>query len=165
MHKSNGVFVWKRQQNFAIAVVDFSSAKLSYCFLQILVYSAQNLCYNLLEQSQIFAKSGCKMIEIKNITISAVFGFQLLLLALCTVVLSVLGYWLFVGVANNVLADSLQVLATNSVVLNAQFLTFIPVIAIINCVLILFLSAISFAFPMLKIRKINPVQIIKSREE
>lgn len=106
-----------------------------------------------------------KALGCKNGTISAVFGFQLLLLALCTVVLSVLGYWLFIDVANDVLVDSLQVLATNSVVLNAQFLTFIPVIAIINCVLILFLSAISFAFPMLKIRKINPVQIIKTREE
>jgi len=63
------------------------------------------------------------------------------------------------------LVDSLQVLAANSVVLNAQFLTFIPVIAIINSILVLFLSAVSFAFPMFKIYKINPVQIIKTREE
>ena len=93
------------------------------------------------------------------------FGFQLLFLALCTVVRSVLGYWLFVGVANSVLVDSLQVLAPGRVVLDLDFLKFTPTIAIMDAILVFVLGAISFVFPMLKIHKINPVQIIKTREE
>ena len=106
-----------------------------------------------------------KALGCKNSTIGVIFGLQLLLIAICTAILSILGYGAFIGVANDILVNSLQILAPGRVVLDLDFLKFIPIIAIMDAILVFVLGAISFVFPMLKIRKINPVQIIKTREE
>ena len=106
-----------------------------------------------------------KALGCKNGTIGVIFGLQLLLIAICTAILSIWGYGTFIGVANDILVNSLQILAPGRVVLDLDFLKFIPTIAIMDAILVFVLGAISFVFPMLKIYKINPVQIIKTREE
>ena len=96
--------------------------------------------------------------------IGTVFGLQLLLIALCTIVLSIVGYFFFIDLANDVLIESLKVLAPSHIVLDLEFLTFKINIAGINSLLVIVLTLISFVMPMMKIYKIKPVQIIKAKE-
>ena len=105
-----------------------------------------------------------KALGCKNSTISVTFGLQLLLIMALTIIMSILGYLLFIGAANDVLVSSLKELAPNRVVLDLEFLTFKPMIALINSLLIVVLTVVSFVIPMLSIYNIKPVKIIKSKE-
>lgn len=105
-----------------------------------------------------------KALGCKNNTIGIVFGFQLLLIALLTIILSTIGYFFFIDLANDVLIESLKVLAPSHIVLDLDFLTFKIDIVGINSLLVIILTIISFVIPMLKIYKIKPVKIIKTKE-
>ena len=105
-----------------------------------------------------------KAIGTHNTTIGVVFGLQVMLIALLTCIMATAGYYLFIGMANDVLVESLSRLAPGRVMLDLEFLTFKPKVALVNCGLILLLSILSLALPMIKIKRIKPVQIIKAKE-
>lgn len=105
-----------------------------------------------------------KALGCNNNTIGIVFGLQLLLIALCTIILSTIGYYFFIDLANDVLIESLKVLAPTHIVLDLDFLTFKMDVVYINSLLIVILTVVSFIIPMLKIYRIKPVQIIKTKE-
>ena len=105
-----------------------------------------------------------KAIGTHNATIGVVFGLQVMLIALLTCIMATAGYYLFIGMANDVLVESLSRLAPGRVMLDLEFLTFKPKVALVNCGLILLLSILSLALPMIKIKRIKPVQIIKAKE-
>lgn len=48
--------------------------------------------------------------------------------------------------------------------LNLKFFSFMPTVAIANCVLIVALALLSLIFPMIKIKQIKPVKIIKAKD-
>jgi len=79
-------------------------------------------------------------------------------------ILSTIGYYFFIGLANAVLIESLKVLASDHVVLDLDFLTFKMNIVGINSLLVLVMTIVSFVIPMIKIYSIKPVQIIKAKE-
>ena len=106
-----------------------------------------------------------KALGAKNGTIGVVFGLQVALIALLTCLISVVGYFIFIGVANDVLIESLQQLAPSYIVLDLEFLDFKPIIALVNSVIVVFLAAVSLVFPMLKIKSIKPVKIIKTNDQ
>ena len=62
------------------------------------------------------------------------------------------------------LIESLKRLAPSQVVLDLDFLTFKPAVALVNCALVFALSLISLIIPMIKIKAIKPVKIIKAKE-
>lgn len=105
-----------------------------------------------------------KALGTQNGSVFAVFGVQVLLIALLTCLLASLGYYLFIGLANDVLIKSLVTLAPARIMLDLDFLTFKPIIAVINCALVAVFSVLSLIVPMVKIKRIKPVQIIKSKE-
>lgn len=105
-----------------------------------------------------------KAIGAKNGTIGRMFGGQILLIALVTAVLSVLGYGLLIGKTNDLLIRSLQMVASGRMISDLPFLTFRPGIAVQNCLLILLLSLVSCWIPMYRIRKLDPVKIIRTEE-
>ncbi len=105
-----------------------------------------------------------KALGTKNGTIGVVFGLQVMLIALLTCGLSTLGYYLFIDVANDILIESVKRIAPSWPMLDLQFLTFKPEIALMNCVLIFVLAFVSLIFPMIKIKAIKPVKIIKAKE-
>ena len=105
-----------------------------------------------------------KALGCKNNTIGIVFGLQLLLIAIFTIILSTVGYFIFIDLANDVLIESLKVLAPTHIVLDLDFLTFKMDIVGINSLLVVVLTIISFVIPMLKIYRIKPVKIIKTKE-
>ena len=73
-------------------------------------------------------------------------------------------YYYFIDMANDVLIESLKRLAPSHVMLDLDFLTFKLSVVNINVILILLLGILSLFIPMLKIRKIKPVKIIKTKE-
>ncbi len=105
-----------------------------------------------------------KALGTKNGSIGVVFGLQVVLIAILTCILATAGYYFFIDIANDVLIESLMRLAPNSVVLDLDFLTFQPKIALDNCILIFILALASLIFPMAKIKAIKPVKIIKAKE-
>jgi ABC-type antimicrobial peptide transport system permease subunit len=105
-----------------------------------------------------------KALGAKNNSIGIVFGLQVVLIAILTCVLATLGYYFFIDFANDVLIESLKRLAPSSVVLDLDFLTFKPTVALVNCVLVFALSLVSLIIPMIKIKAIKPVKIIKAKE-
>jgi ABC-type antimicrobial peptide transport system permease subunit len=105
-----------------------------------------------------------KALGTKNNSIGIVFGLQVVLIAVLTCVLATLGYYFFIDFANDVLIESLKRLAPSSVVLDLDFLTFKPTVALVNCVLVFALSLVSLIIPMIKIKAIKPVKIIKAKE-
>ena len=88
----------------------------------------------------------------------------MLLIAIFAIVLSTFGYLIFIDLANDVLVESLKVLAPSHVVLDLNFLTFKPKIALENSILIIILTIVSFVIPMIRIYRIKPVKIIKTKE-
>ena len=105
-----------------------------------------------------------KALGTKNSSIGAIFGLQVALIAILTCILATAGYYFFIDLANDVLIESLMRLAPGHVVLDLDFLTFKLPIAIKNCILVIILAAISLVAPFIKIRFIESVKIIKSRE-
>lgn len=105
-----------------------------------------------------------KALGTQNNTIGTVFGLQIGLIAILTCFMSVVGYYFFIDAANEVLLDSLKRIASHRIVLDLKFLTFQPDIAVQNCILIVVLAILSLAFPLVKIKNIKPVKIIKTKE-
>lgn len=105
-----------------------------------------------------------KALGTKNSAISTVFGMQVMLIALLTSVMSTIGYFIFVDTANTVLFKSLLRLAPLNVVLDLDFLTFKPAIAAFNCAAIFALAFLALLLPLIKIKLIKPVKIIKAKE-
>jgi hypothetical protein len=79
-------------------------------------------------------------------------------------VLSTVGYYFLVDVANDVLFESMKQFVKSRVVLDLDFFTFMPKIALEDCALVAALSAVSMLIPMIKIKAIKPVKIIKAKE-
>ena len=105
-----------------------------------------------------------KALGTKNGTISAIFGLQIFLIAFLTSIMSNIGYYFFIGIANNVLFKALRRLAPVDVILDLDFLKFTPAIAIANCIIIFALSLFALVVPLMKIKAIKPVKIIKARD-
>ena len=105
-----------------------------------------------------------KALGTKNTSIGVIFGSQVILIAILTCLLSTAGYYFFIDLANDVLVESLKRLAPSNIVLDLDFLTFRSEIAALNCLLIFSLVLISLIFPLLKIKAIKPVKIIKAKE-
>ena len=105
-----------------------------------------------------------KAIGTSNKSVAVVFGLQILLIAVLTSIMTTIGYYYFIDIANDILIESLKQLAPSQVVLDLQFLTFKTDIAITNCILILLLAGASLFAPIIKIKNIKPVKIIKAKE-
>lgn len=105
-----------------------------------------------------------KALGTKNRTIVTVFGIQVGLIVILTCLMSTVGYYLFVDVANDVLINSIRAIAPTWIVLDLQCLVYDPTIAFFNCLLVIGLAGASLIFPMIKIKAIKPVKIIKAKE-
>ncbi len=105
-----------------------------------------------------------KALGTKNGAILIVFGLQVFLVAILTCALSTVGYYFFIDIANDVLFQSMQQLVPSQVVLDLDFFVFMPKVAIMDGILVFALSILSLIAPMLKIKAIKPVKIIKAKE-
>lgn len=105
-----------------------------------------------------------KALGTNNMSITSIFGLQIWFIVLVTSVISSLGYYVFIGLANDVLIESLKILAEGYTIFDLEFLLFSMDICLINILLIFVLGFVSLVIPMLKIKNIKPVKIIKVKE-
>lgn len=105
-----------------------------------------------------------KALGTNNLSISSIFGLQIILIVLVTSVVSSFGYLIFIDLANDVLIESLKILAEGHILFDLDFLMFDLKICLLNIILISLLGIVSLIIPMLKIRNIQPVKIIKVKE-
>ena len=105
-----------------------------------------------------------KALGTQNGTVATIFGLQMFLIALLTCVLATVGYYFFIDLANDVLIASLRRIAPSRIMLDLDFLKFELNIVRDNCILVVILTAISLLIPMIKVKTIKPVQIIKTKD-
>ena len=105
-----------------------------------------------------------KALGTMNSSVGVIFGLQIMLIALLTCGLSTLGYYLFIEVANDILIESVRRIAPSWPMMDLQYLIFKPIIALQNCMLTFSLALLSLIAPMIKIKAIKPVKIIKTKE-
>lgn len=105
-----------------------------------------------------------KALGTKNLSISSIFGLQILLIVVVTSIASGVGYLFFIDLANDVLIESLKILAKGHTMFDLDFLLFDFKICMINTGVIMLLGIVSLIIPMLKIKNIKPVKIIKVKE-
>lgn len=115
-------------------------------------------------RSKMHAIGILKALGTKNETIGIVFGTQVFLIAALTCIIATLGYYFFIDMANTILIKSLIRLTPDNIMLDLEFLSFMPETAIMDCILVMALAAISLVLPMIKIKRIKPVKIIKTKE-
>ncbi len=101
-----------------------------------------------------------KALGVNNRGISIIFGVQVVLIAILTGILSVVGYRLFVDIANQTLVNSFAAVAPEKFIPNLDFISFNSSVAIQNILLIVILTLISLVVPIIKIFFIEPVKII-----
>ena len=105
-----------------------------------------------------------KALGTQNISIGMIFGIQILLIALLTMIMSTFGYGVFIDLANDILIASLKELAPQHFLFDLDFLMFRVDISLFNCFLVLILALFAMVIPMIKIKRIKPVKIIKTKE-
>lgn len=97
-------------------------------------------------------------------TINCIFGLQIGLIAVFTILVSSLGYYLLVEPANTLFIVSLREMVPSQLVLDLDVLVYIRQVVVKNAALIVALSVLSLVVPMTRIGKIRPVQIINNRD-
>ena len=105
-----------------------------------------------------------KAIGVRNRDVGIIFGVQLIVLLLCTMVMFICGSLIFIKVANKVLIKALLALAYNKSIPELQFIAINGKVLLIDCLLILAITTIAFIIPIIKYRRIKPINIIKAKE-
>lgn len=105
-----------------------------------------------------------KALGTQNGTVATIFGLQMFLIAILTCVMMTVGYYFFIDLANEVLIESLRRIAPNHIMLDLKFLTFQKSIVRDNCIMVGVLTIFALVIPMIKIKRIKPVQIIKTKD-
>ena len=89
---------------------------------------------------------------------------QIALVALFTCLISTVGYYALIDIANTILVESMKELVPSQLVLEMRFLAFDANVLLRNFGLIAALSVVSLFTPLRRISKVQPVQIIKAHE-
>ena len=87
-----------------------------------------------------------------------------MLIAFTTIVVFVVGYVAFANVANHILLESLKAITPTKIMLDLQFIKFDWRLALINSAVVVFISIVSTIIPIILLRRIKPVTIIKAKE-
>lgn len=102
---------------------------------------------------------GCKLSRF-----FVIFGLHTLLIAVATIVVSVAGYVAFANVANHILVESLKAIAPARIMLDLQFIKFDWKLALINSAAVVLISIVSTTIPIILLKRIKPITIIKAKE-
>ena len=139
----------------------FELVRLFMCCAIILIFISFS---NKMIKSKMHEIGILKALGTKNGHILSIFGIQVMLIALLTGIFSTIGYVFFIDTANTLLTDAMIRFNPNQLISELQFLDFIPGVAIGNVLLVFALAFVSLIPPMIKIKLIQPVKIIKTKE-
>ena len=128
------------------------------CLFVIISFGVKNVKSNMYEIGVLKAL-GCKFSRFVIIFISHTIIINLLLFGI-----SVLGFYAVSDLANTVLTESLKQLASNYIVLNLNFIKFDFNLIAYDNLLIGIISIVSTLIPMIILKRIKPITIIKAKE-
>ena len=115
-------------------------------------------------KSKMYEVGVMKALGCKLSSFFVIFGLHTLLIAFTTIVVFVVGYVAFANVANHILLESLKAITPAKIILDLQFIKFDWRLALINSVVVVFISIVSTIIPIILLRRIKPVTIIKAKE-
>ena len=105
-----------------------------------------------------------KALGTKNHELTSIFGVQILLEIVLVILMYNIGSILFIDLSNDILIRSLIELAPNNFVMDIEIL-FINISNLIrNSLLALIIVVTSFILPIIKLRKLKPLDIVKAKE-
>ena len=105
-----------------------------------------------------------KALGARNIDLTFIFGFQIVLAAILIIVMYILGSILFIDFSNEVLIRSLLELAPNNFIMDIDVLFINWDYLFQNSILVIFIVFISFIIPNIRLRNLKPTNIIKAKE-
>ena len=105
-----------------------------------------------------------KALGCNYINFVVMFCLHTVVVALMTIIFFTLGFAIFSDLANQILVDSLKILATKSVMLDLEFIYFNINLVLMNSILVLIISLLSTIVPTILIKQIKPITIIKAKE-
>lgn len=115
-------------------------------------------------KSKMYEVGVMKALGCKLSSFFVIFGLHTLLIAFTTIVVFVVGYVAFANVANHILLESLKAITPTKIMLDLQFIKFNWQLALINSAVVVFISIVSTIIPIILLRRIKPVTIIKAKE-
>lgn len=115
-------------------------------------------------KSKMYEVGVMKALGCKLSSFFVIFGLHTLLIAFTTIVVFVVGYVAFANVANHILLESLKAITPTKIILDLQFIKFDWRLALINSAVVVFISIVSTIIPIILLRRIKPVTIIKAKE-
>ena len=124
----------------------------------IINFGVRNIKANMYEIG-ILKALGCKY---KNLSI--IFIIHLVVVLLLTIILFTTGFYIFSDLANTILVESLKQLAPNNIMMDLSFIKFDSNLVLIDSFSMIVIALISTLVPMIRLKNIRPVQIIKSKE-
>ena len=115
-------------------------------------------------KSKMYEVGVMKALGCKLSSFFVIFGLHTLLIAFTTIAVFVVGYVAFANVANHILLESLKAITPTKIMLDLQFIKFDWRLALINSAVVVFISIVSTIIPIILLRRIKPVTIIKAKE-
>ena len=115
-------------------------------------------------KSKMYEVGVMKALGCKLSSFFVIFGLHTLLIAFTTIVAFVVGYVAFANVSNHILLESLKAITPTKIMLDLQFIKFDWQLALINSAVVVFISIVSTIIPIILLRRIKPVTIIKAKE-
>lgn len=105
-----------------------------------------------------------KAIGMKSTSLMLTFLLHTLFIAILIIVLVFAGYYALSFVANDILMDSLKQLAQNQIIVEIKFITFDCKLFLIDSLIVLATSMLATIIPLVFLKKIEPISIIKAKE-
>ena len=93
------------------------------------------------------------------------FTLQIFVVGLVTAILSYVGLYYFADISNDILLTSLMEFTDTNLVLDMEVLAFDPVIAAIDSIIIMIFTLISSIIPLVSLRRIKPMVIMRKKTE
>ena len=149
---SQAVEVFNRFFEFIVVIL------VCACVFIITSFGVKNI------KSKMYEVGVMKALGCKLSSFFVIFGLHTLLIAFTTIVVFVVGYVAFANVANHILLESLKAITPTKIMLDLQFIKFNWQLALINSAVVVFISIVSTISPIILLRRIKPVTIIKAKE-
>ena len=115
-------------------------------------------------KSRMYEIGVLKALGCNYINFVVMFSLHTFVIALFTIFFSTIGFAVFSDLANNILVESLKMLATKSIMINLEFIYFNVNLISFDSILVLLISLLSTIVPTILIKQIKPITIIKAKE-
>lgn len=103
-----------------------------------------------------------KSLGIRNKDLSLILGLQIVVLLVLTISFYIIGSYSFINLANDLLLTSIQEIAKDTFIIDVKILQMRGIHVLLNSSIVAGITLISFAFPLVKLYRLKPTNIMKS---